>query len=322
VLHSFSDADGGEPLWGLARGANGSLYGVTSHFAFNAFKLDPPTGASTHWPYTVIYQFNGNSSGPLVFGPLPGYGQSLYGSASGIVFRLTPPSTAGDAWTQTILYTFPGGSLGSGPAGSLAVGAGGGLFGVTTDGGYVGGECFYVGGCGTVFSLTPPAQPGGLWSEEILHAFKPWIGEGALPAAGLVMGLAGVQYGTTGAGDGLGASGIFSLTPPVAPGVPMTETTLYDFGGVQDLPATVLPGPNGVLYGTASGGSGTYGAVFELVPPAQAGGRWTETILHSFTGGADGGVPNGLTLAPDGTLYGTTLGGGTNGVGTVFALTP
>jgi uncharacterized repeat protein (TIGR03803 family) len=102
----------------------------------------------------------------------------------------------------------------------------------------------------------------------------------------------------------------------------MTETTLHDFGSEDVLPATVLLGPNGVLYGTTSGGASNYGAVFELTPPASSGGSWTETILHSFTGGADGGVPNGLTLAPDGTLYGTTLGGGTNAEGTVFALTP
>lgn len=35
-----------------------------------------------------------------------------------------------------------------------------------------------------------------------------------------------------------------------------------------------------------------------------------ETILHSFTGGADGGLPNGVILDSAGNLYGTTFGGG------------
>src|ERR1022692_4795865 len=107
----------------------------------------------------------------------------------------------------------------------------------------------------------------------------------------------------------------------------MTETILYAFasGSAASNPtAPVVLGPNGVLYGTTSEGSGgrNYGTVFELMPPALAGGTWTENILYSFTGGADGSNPNELTLGADGTLYGTTFSGGANGQGTVFALTP
>jgi uncharacterized repeat protein (TIGR03803 family) len=35
-----------------------------------------------------------------------------------------------------------------------------------------------------------------------------------------------------------------------------------------------------------------------------------ETVLHSFTGGADGGLPNGVILDQAGNLWGTTFGGG------------
>jgi uncharacterized repeat protein (TIGR03803 family) len=43
-------------------------------------------------------------------------------------------------------------------------------------------------------------------------------------------------------------------------------------------------------------------------------------VLSSFTGGDDGSEPTGLTLGPDGNLYGTTLVGGTHNKGTVFQL--
>ena len=38
----------------------------------------------------------------------------------------------------------------------------------------------------------------------------------------------------------------------------------------------------------------------------------TETVLHTFTGGADGGFPFGVVLIRDssGTMYGTASGGG------------
>ena len=133
--------------------------------------------------------------------------------------------------TDTPLYTFP---VDSGPVGDpLAVGAGGTLFGVTASGGYVGGFCAHYQGCGTVFSLTPPATAGGLWTEQILHAFNPGGGDGNHPAAGLVIGPGGVLYGTTllgGEGYEEGGGTVFSLTPPAVAGAPMTETIVYQFG--------------------------------------------------------------------------------------------
>ncbi len=52
----------------------------------------------------------------------------------------------------------------------------------------------------------------------------------------------------------------------------------------------------------------------------------TFTVLHNFTGGADGGLPYaGLVMDQAGNLYGTTtIGGGTNcggdGCGVVFKM--
>ena len=332
VLHSFNEPLGGSNP-GPVAGPNGSLYGVSGS---SAFRLDPPTGTSSQWLYTVIYD------SPIGGGVPPvGYGRSLYdatyceGTRSGdwgcgIVYGLTAPAAAGGAWTYAPLYTFAGGPQGTGASGTLAVGAGGTLFDVTENGGYVGGFCGELAGCGTVFSLTPPAEAGGPWNEAILHAFNPGAGDGNRPSAGLVIGPGGVLYGTTVAGGpgfaSCGGGTAFSLTPPAVSGGPMTETILHEFGvsegdGCQPSTPLVL-GPGGVLYGTTSTSTGSshLGTLFELTPPASVGGSWTETILHTFNG-TDGDNPIGITVGPNGTLYGIA-GGGANGVGTVFAVTP
>jgi uncharacterized repeat protein (TIGR03803 family) len=83
----------------------------------------------------------------------------------------------------------------------------------------------------------------------------------------------------------------------------------------------------GNLYGTTSDGGvvgcGPYrcGTVFKLTPNSD--GSWTESVLHSFTGGADGARPlAGLILDQAGNFYGTTQFGGNRGSGVVFKLAP
>jgi uncharacterized repeat protein (TIGR03803 family) len=80
----------------------------------------------------------------------------------------------------------------------------------------------------------------------------------------------------------------------------------------------------GNLYGTTySGGNPPKcyqegcGVVFKLAPDGK------ETVLHTFTGGDDGGNPAaGLIADKTGDLYGTTVYWGSNGGGTVFKLAP
>jgi len=115
---------------------------------------------------------------------------------------------------------------------------------------------------------------------------------------------------------------------------------LYDFKGTDGAnpDASLVFDAAGNLYGTTSTG-GAYGAgcggqgcgtVFELVPGEN--GKWTETVLHSFTGGSDGSQPfNSLIFDAGGNSYGTTSDGGAYGTGcggfggygcgTVFQLT-
>jgi uncharacterized repeat protein (TIGR03803 family) len=98
-----------------------------------------------------------------------------------------------------------------------------------------------------------------------------------------------------------------------------TVTVLYNFGSKTADPqkplysGIIAQGRDGNLYSTApQGGTLREGGAFKIT----TGGK--ETVLYNFDG--DHGIPwSGLTLGPDGWLYGTTEGGATGG-GTVFRL--
>ena len=198
----------------------------------------------------------------------------------------------------------------------------GNLYGTTNRGG--------ASNAGTVFELTPPAIAGGAWTETVLHAFTGGS-DGGNPEAGLIADSQGNLYGTTYQGGASGYGTVFELTPPAIAGGAWTETVLHAFAAGSDgaFPAAgLIADSKGNLYGTTIGGGGSNagaGTVFELMPPAIAGGAWTETVRHAFTAGGDGGYPAaGLIADSKGNLYGTTTGGGGSGYGpgTVFELTP
>jgi uncharacterized repeat protein (TIGR03803 family) len=281
--------------------------------------------------FDSLYLFSGGSDGSTPIAPVTVGNGVLYGTTSfggpkgfGTVFSLTPPSTAGP-WTETVLHAFSP-SEGFSPFGSVVIDSTGVLYGTT-----------YVGGpskSGTVFSLTPPASPGGTWTEATLHAFSGTTGagssDGGYPNAPVVIGSGGVLYGTTTYGGAQGLGTVFSLTPPSSPGGSWTETVLHNFGGTGDGTepiAGLVIGGDGTLYGTTFNGgnaSSNAGAVFSVTPPAMAGGHWTEKVLYRFSGGNDGGTPyyGSLVMDSAGVLYGTTYTGGPSLKGTVFSLTP
>jgi uncharacterized repeat protein (TIGR03803 family) len=109
------------------------------------------------------------------------------------------------------------------------------------------------------------------------------------------------------------------------PAQAQTETILHRFtggsGGAEAM-GQLTPDGAGNFYGTTNIGGLGYGTVFKLSPDGSGG--WTETVLHSFTDYLDGGYPFFTTLIFDsqGNLYGTTTGGGPNGHGVVFELSP
>ena len=168
-------------------------------------------------------------------------------------------------------------------------GPNGALYGTTNSGGTLGVLCHsnqrIKFGCGTVFQFTPPAQKGGSGTKTALYTFPGFKGDGVGPDAEITFDSQGNLYGTTGGGT-KGFGTVYQLTPPKNNGGSWTETVLFDFtgGSAGDGPGgTVTLGPNGVLYGTLSdsGVTNASGVVYQLTPPAQPGGAWTETVLHT-----------------------------------------
>jgi uncharacterized repeat protein (TIGR03803 family) len=177
-----------------------------------------------------------------------------------------------------------------------------------------------------VFKLDPASL-----TVTVLYSFTGSPADGQNPYAGLIADPAGNLYGTTFAGGSgacsNGCGTLFKLDP-----ASLTETVLYSFTGSPADGSSPYAGlvrdSGGNLYGTtAYGGASESGVVFKL---DTAG---TESVLYSFTGGVDGGVPRApLIMDTAGNLYGTTYYGGVTGkacgasprgsCGVVFELVP
>ncbi len=352
VIYSFQDSNGTHPdgenaTTGLVADQAGNLYGTTRGGGNNAgcscgtvFELSPPTTQGGAGAEKVLYSFAGgsndgaNPSSTLIFdhaGNL--YGTTLGGGSNntGTVFELSPPATQGGSWTESVLFIFPAdSSQGSWPQGKLAFDGVGNLYGTTLFGGSGVAPNCDVGGCGTVFELTPPATQGRAWTQSVLYNFGVVTGDGILP--GGVILRQGALYGETVSGGTGGSGTVFQL---VRKNGSWSENVLYDFTGSDGSDPTggLISDSAGNVYGTVhSGGTGNCigycGAVFELSPPAVSGNPWQLTTLYSFTGGTDGAPPAAALLRDtSGNLYGTAGAGGrknqyTSNNGTVFKLSP
>jgi len=181
--------------------------------------------------------------------------------------------------------------------------------------------------CSTL-SLAVLSNIGQAQTETVLYSFTGGA-SGESPYAGITFDQQGRIYGTTVYGGIHNEGLVYRLAHE---GEGWILSPLYSFGSQhQDGSnpfAGVIFGPDGVLYGTTyNGGATGHGTVFSLQPPATACKSvlcpWLETILYSFTGGADGAYPAYGNLAFDraGNIYGTAYGGGSSGDGVVFKLT-
>ena len=327
VIYSFAGGGSGATTTGiLTFDQAGNLYGVAAGAGtgLNGVVFKLTLTKAGRWTKRDLYSFAGGTDGS---GPAGGVifdeAGNLYGvtsdggsGGSGTVFELKPGKNG--HWTKKILYSFTGGSDGSSPDSILIFDKAGNLYGTTPSGGSAGN--------GTVFELTPGQS--GRWKEKVLHAFQGNT-DGAQPLlAGVIFDGAGNLYGTTELGGKYGIGTVFELS---LEGGKWTETILHAFQGTPDgrNPAAGLVLSGGNLYGTTySGGNSACGVdngcgtVFQLAPN---GGKWRETIIHSFQG--KDGIETFATPVFDqaGNLYGTTFEGGSGPCsvcGTALELTP
>ena len=156
------------------------------------------------------------------------------------------------------------------------------------------------------------------WKEKVLYSFQGGA-DGSFPGGGLIFDKAGNLYGVTVQGGATNCppgwcGTIYQLSPPKQKGGAWTEAVLYVFKGHDQNDGssptgTLIADSAGNLYGvTGYGGSGSCvlfgtptgcGTVYELSPPKQRGGAWTETVLYNFQGGNDGDLPSGTLVFAD-----------------------
>ncbi|HKO20787.1 MAG TPA: choice-of-anchor tandem repeat GloVer-containing protein [Acidobacteriaceae bacterium] len=373
VLHRFTGGSDGEyPESGFAIDQNGNLYGTTfgelgggtttpgkhcPKSCGTTFELVLANRVPSKASINTLYQFQSSGQldgefptaellpvsdgqgntilyGTTKFGPGTGCG----GLGCGTVFRL--PATGG---SDTVLFKFCNKPLcadGAIPEAGLVADEAGTLYGVTTSGGTAdGGRCYNdLGGCGTIFSLTPASTKPNVLHSFCAEAQDTSCASGAVPV-GKLLSLNGSLYGTTEFGGAFGEGTIFQISADGS-----GYKVLYSFcqqsncadGAVPE--AGLIADRAGNLYGTSTyggtvcdGNATGCGVVFKLAPPYTAA---TYRMLYAFRGKSpgrpdttsDGALPQAMLVRHRGVLYGTTLRGGTGpcglkaGCGTIFAL--
>jgi uncharacterized repeat protein (TIGR03803 family) len=349
VLHSFGNTDGWQPTAALIN-VGGTLYGTTSSGGGNnrsgtVFKIDPatgtetlvysfPNGAPVYEPISELIEVNGKLYGTTVgaggsifsIDPTTGSEQNFHYFSSGepnypqaglveaggalydmahtggdgkcgAIFKTNP--TTGHT---TVVHSFTCSTDGANPVAAL-INWKGKLYGTTPWGGQF---AYGPEGGGTAFAFDPAAA-----TINVLHSF---IGDKPNTAEAL-LGLNGSLYLTAATSGTVNNGAIVKVDPATG-----NATTVYSFTGGSDgsAPYGAITSLNGKLFGTTSaGGASGNGTVFTVNPATG-----TETVLHSFAGGNDGASPQASPLNVAGMLYGTTMGGGASGNGTVFKIDP
>ena len=294
--YSFTSlTDGAAPSTALIQGTDGDYYGTAQLGGASgegtAFKVDSSGNV------TSLHEFAGsdgaNPVGALVLANDGNfYGTTQWGGASGdgTIFKM---DSSGDL---TTLYSFTGGNDGAEPVAGLIQGSDGYLYGTAWYGG--------TNDLGTVFKID---LSGNLTT---LYSFAGGD-DGEAPWSALIQAQDGYYYGTTSHGGAFSFGTIFKIDSAG------NLTTLYSFTGGTDggVPSEALLQANdGFFYGTTlydgdascsvSNSTGC-GTVFKV----DSSGNFT--VLHDFSGGADGGVPfSSVIQASDGDFYGTTVAGG------------
>lgn len=252
--------------------------------------------------YTVLHHFAGGTTdgrwpfdSPVCRGSML-YGMTEFGGAhgAGVIYKIKKDGTG-----FALLHSFAGGtSDGSYPRGALVF-KGGALYGMTRWGG--------ASDKGTVFKINLNGT-----GYKILHSFAGGPADGFIPCGGLVMKGA-FLYGMTSDGGASDLGVVFKVKKNGA-----GYAVLHSFaddpadGHTPERGSLTVKGTQ--LYGmTQNGGASDSGTLFRIGTTGLG-----FTLLHSFTGWADGALPLGSVVIKGTVLFGMAPYGGANGGGVIF----
>jgi uncharacterized repeat protein (TIGR03803 family) len=303
LLHAFTNGDdGGFPAASVILDSSGNIYGTTRGGGTNSlgtvFRFDPEGNE------TVLHSFAGSpgdGAGPEadLLADAAGnlYGTTTYGGAHdvGTVFKIDSNGH------YSVLHSFKKTGDAQYPNAGLIRDKAGSLYGAASGGG--------TAGRGAVYMISNTGR------ESLLYSFHV-SPDGSDPFGDLLRDGSGNLYGTTYSGGAHNSGTVFKLNPK------RQETVVFSLpggteGGAEYPQAGLIRDAKGNLYGTSL----SYvqfkekGTIFKI----DSAGK--QTVLHEFTGGADGADPRSrLVRDKNGNLYGTARVGGAVGCGTVFKL--
>lgn len=328
VLHDFcategciegTAEDGLFPDAGLVQGLDGNFYGTVSGNSPSpgeglVFKIAP------NGTLTILYTFcavittcpdGATPTSSLVQGTDGNfYGTTTSGgtgfqNSGGTVFKITSTGA------HTTLYSFCSKTNcvdGMDPWSGLVQASDGNFYGTT----YQGGKQTCIGGCGTLFRITPAGK------LTTLHNFcsDANCGDGSNPMAGLIQATDGNLYGTTFGGGANNSGTIFKIS------LSGSFSLMYTFGADDGAAhAPLLQASDGNFYGTTYyGGNTGEGTIYRITPEKKF------TVLYNFDS-VNANPVSGLVQATNGKFYGTSYSGLSNasctfsgGCGTVYSL--
>ncbi len=306
------------PLAAMVSDGAGLLWGSTAEGGSAGFGTLYTVNVSSGLLSTVV-DFTGTGalapgsrpSGPLhPDGPGVWWGTTFAGGPGGhgTVFRYT---TEGDVFESLGSFTGPAGATpGRGPHSPLVADGTGALWGVTLSGG--------SGNYGTIFKIVK--NPFSI-SSIVEFSGSGGSSAGNGPSGGLMADDAGKLWGLTNGGGPAELGGIYRIDPETG-----AYTRVLDFLRTSGNPSVALPGAglvrglDGWLWGTSRrGGTFNAGTVYTVNPATGAA-----ALVVEFTGqtGAARGADPVAELAPDdqGNIWGSTVAGGTQNLGTVFRI--
>ena len=330
LVYTFSDntTDGRNPIAGVIFDAAGNLYGTTTSGGANSFQQ-----------YGVIYEIANVVTPAPQFSP-PG---GAYSSAQNV--------TMSDAAASATMYYSINGGTPAQYKTPVKVSSSETITGYAISGTLPQSQAasanYQIGSVAGTPWFSPPAGTYPVAQSVSITSAAPgaaiyYTTDGSTPTtsspkyAGPVSVTMTETIKALAVASGYSNSAVGSSKYSIVPVTPPTEKLLYSFGATSadgDVPlANLVADSKGNLYGTTkyggpndisySGNTTTAGTAFELSPAT--GGGWTEKVIYNFGATtSDGALPiANMIFDANGNLYGTTLAGGSYGLGTAFELSP